>query len=152
MSLHFKTIAQTANLQRVVYMSGCTLIPAEIWTDIPCLSSLPRYSPEALIERKFTKKSDIWSYGVLMWEIFTHGKNPILKNKNGVYIDPRVTAYWLKNGLRLRKELHWPERLYDIMMQCWELDPEKRQNLYWIIANLRTVATEHQQRQAGHLL
>ncbi len=80
-----------------------------------------------------------------MWEIFTHGKDPILKDSNGEDVALSRTWCSLKSGMRLREDRDWPGRLYGIMLKCWELEPEDRKDAPWIISNLETVVAEQHQ-------
>ncbi|GFO30608.1 fibroblast growth factor receptor [Plakobranchus ocellatus] len=77
-------------------------------------------APEALFDRKYTSKSDVWSYGVLLWEIFTLGGNP--------YPSVPVEALFakLKEGHRMERPPYASAKMYHIMRQTWQEDPSKR--------------------------
>uniref|UniRef100_A0A8C7DM22 Tyrosine-protein kinase n=1 Tax=Oncorhynchus kisutch TaxID=8019 RepID=A0A8C7DM22_ONCKI len=74
-------------------------------------------SPEALREKKFSTKSDVWSYGILLWEIYSFGRVPYpripLKD-----VVPRV-----EKGYKMDAPDGCPEVVYEVMKQCWTLDP-----------------------------
>ncbi|XP_055350318.1 tyrosine-protein kinase receptor Tie-1-like [Paramacrobiotus metropolitanus] len=84
--------------------------------------------PEAIENRLFTQPSDVWSFGVVLWEMFTMGATPyaathcIQKQSVGDFLAG------LKNGLRLDKPMTCPEFIYHLMQQCWQLSPEDRPN------------------------
>ncbi|CAL2049158.1 unnamed protein product [Caenorhabditis brenneri] len=76
--------------------------------------------PEALRHRKFSHASDVWSYGVTIWEIFTFGEEP--------WVGCRAIDV-LKNidaGERLEKPKYCSERIYQIMKDCWKSNPTER--------------------------
>lgn len=77
-------------------------------------------APEALAENKFTSKSDVFSLGILMWEIVTLGGTPY-ENLTSPDVVKKVTS-----GGRLEKPAHCKEEFFDIMSQCWLHDPAKR--------------------------
>lgn len=79
-------------------------------------------SPESMNEEKYTEKSDVWSFGVTVWEIFTGGDRPRPYNAfsdedvlNGVPLD-----------LRLTKPKVCPEELFYIVSECWDNSPDAR--------------------------
>lgn len=77
-------------------------------------------SPEALLFDHFSIKSDVWSYGILMWELFTFAKTPyseIEENRN-------VIKY-LCDGNRLKKPDLATKSIYNLMRRCWEKSPGK---------------------------
>lgn len=78
-------------------------------------------APECLIEQKFTKKSDVWSFGVVMWEVISYCQD---KPYSG--IEPFFIKEHLASGARLRKPDHCDEDMYKLMNQCWQMEPEKR--------------------------
>ena len=70
---------------------------------------------------KISSKSDVWSYGVTVWEIFTHGKTPFPGISN-----PEVKKC-LKRGERLCKPDNCPSLLYENLLKvCWFEDPDVR--------------------------
>eukprot|EP00057_Strongylocentrotus_purpuratus_P007785 XP_011662259.1 PREDICTED: proto-oncogene tyrosine-protein kinase receptor Ret-like [Strongylocentrotus purpuratus] len=75
---------------------------------------------EALYDNVFTVKSDVWSFGILLWEIVTMGAIPY----------PGVTAerlcQLLRDGYRMDRPEECSEELYTIMKQCWSDDPQER--------------------------
>jgi c-src tyrosine kinase len=79
-------------------------------------------SPEALRENKFSNKSDVWSFGILLWEIYSYGRVPY----------PRVpveeVASHVERGYRMDSPDGCPEHIYAIMVECWHKDPSQRPN------------------------
>lgn len=78
-------------------------------------------SPESIANRKFTTKGDIWSYGILMWEVFTHAKPPVLCSNFS-----KEGFQKLMEGKRLKRPTHCPELVYQFMEKCWKFKPEER--------------------------
>ena len=76
--------------------------------------------PEALLYGKFTVKSDVWSFGVLMWEVYTFGRQPHSGISNYEVIDR------IKEGRLLECPAHCPAALFDVMKSCWSRSPSKR--------------------------
>ncbi|XP_035258018.1 hepatocyte growth factor receptor-like [Anguilla anguilla] len=75
---------------------------------------------ESLQTHKFTPKSDVWSFGVLLWELMTRGAPP--------YSDVNsfdITIFLLQ-GRRLLQPEFCPDALYNLMMECWHPRPERR--------------------------
>ncbi|KAL5105033.1 Tyrosine-protein kinase Fyn [Taenia crassiceps] len=102
-------------------------------------------APEAALpDHHFSIKSDVWSFGVLMYEIVTYGGTPYPRFTN------RETVQQVERGYRMPNPntptQPCPDDLYDIMMQCWSARPEDRptfHNLYDIFENW-AVQTEGQ--------
>ncbi|KAM9316647.1 tyrosine-protein kinase FRK [Gastrophryne carolinensis] len=85
-------------------------------------------APEAIRHNKFTVKSDVWSYGILLYEIVTYGKMPY-PGWNG-----RETVDRLEQGYRLPKPANCPQDFYTIMLDCWNAHPDNRptfETLQW---------------------
>ncbi|XP_029938322.1 tyrosine-protein kinase Tec isoform X2 [Salarias fasciatus] len=76
--------------------------------------------PEVLNFRKYSSKSDVWSYGVLMWEVFTEGRMPFDKKPNSEVVS------LISMGQRLPRPNMATPTIYDIMLLCWQEKPEKR--------------------------
>ncbi|XP_078100664.1 platelet-derived growth factor receptor beta-like isoform X2 [Sander vitreus] len=78
-------------------------------------------SPESIFQNIYSSQSDVWSYGVLLWEIFSLGGSP--------YPDLPMTQQFyssLKRGYRMSRPDHAPNDIYDLMKQCWEEKPQSR--------------------------
>lgn len=75
---------------------------------------------ESLERGFFTIKSDVWSFGILIWEIFTLGEEPY-PNINGFQ---RLRSFLDLN--RLNRPFYCPTFLADLMMKCWEVTPQLR--------------------------
>ncbi|KAI6218060.1 Tyrosine-protein kinase [Aphelenchoides besseyi] len=78
-------------------------------------------APEAATKGAFTVKSDVWSYGVLLYEIFTRGYQPYPGLGN-----PEVIQH-VQRGYRMPRPNGTPEAIYnDAMLKCWQENPEQR--------------------------
>ncbi|ODN05359.1 Fibroblast growth factor receptor 3 [Orchesella cincta] len=74
-------------------------------------------APECLLKDVYTMKSDVWSYSILLWEIFTYGGCPYPGVSTNNVFD------LLKNGYRMDRPEHCPEDVYELMRTCWEEEP-----------------------------
>ncbi|XP_023012804.2 tyrosine kinase receptor Cad96Ca [Leptinotarsa decemlineata] len=77
-------------------------------------------APESLYDNIFTVKSDVWSFGVLIWEVVTLGSTPY-PGMSAVEVMKKV-----RDGFRLDKPEHCRRELYNIMYYCWDKDPKQR--------------------------
>lgn len=77
-------------------------------------------APESLIQNIYTTKSDVWSFGVLLWEIVTLGSTPYPT------IPPKEIIPYLQSGDRLQKPDHCKRELFNIMYYCWDWNPDNR--------------------------
>ncbi|NXI44674.1 MERTK kinase, partial [Galbula dea] len=75
---------------------------------------------ESLADRVYTTKSDVWAFGVTMWEIATRGMTPYPGVQNHEIYE------YLFHGQRLKKPEDCLDELYDIMSACWRADPASR--------------------------
>ena len=75
---------------------------------------------EALIDKIFGEKSDVWSFGILMYEVFTCGKVPYENMNNDELI------VFLQSGWRLERPENMDDICYGIMMSCWNKVPAER--------------------------
>jgi len=77
-------------------------------------------APESLESNTFTVKSDVWSFGVVIWELMTRGYPPYNDVGNWDMVN------YLRSGRRLLQPDSCPSGLYKIMLRCWEWDPDDR--------------------------
>lgn len=77
-------------------------------------------APESINFRRFTSASDVWMFGVCMWEILMLGVKPFSGVKNNDVIGK------LENGERLALPARCPPRLYSVMSRCWAYEPSQR--------------------------
>ncbi|XP_063161799.1 vascular endothelial growth factor receptor 1 [Candoia aspera] len=78
-------------------------------------------APESIFDKIYSTKSDVWSYGVLLWEIFSLGASPY----PGVQIDEAFFRK-LKEGIRMKAPDFATPEIYQIMLCCWQGDPNER--------------------------
>ncbi|XP_029000687.1 NT-3 growth factor receptor isoform X2 [Betta splendens] len=79
--------------------------------------------PESIMYRKFSTESDVWSFGVILWEIFTYGKQPWFQLGNNEVIE------CITQGRVLERPRICPKEVYDIMLGCWQREPQQRLNI-----------------------
>ncbi|XP_052236107.1 tyrosine-protein kinase Fer-like [Dreissena polymorpha] len=77
-------------------------------------------APEAAKNGTFTPMSDVWSFGVLMWEILSNGSEPYLG-----YTDAQ-TLKKVEEGYRMPAPQNTPDSIYQLMLKCWEKTPSSR--------------------------
>ncbi|XP_077287392.1 tyrosine kinase receptor Cad96Ca isoform X2 [Arctopsyche grandis] len=77
-------------------------------------------APESLYDDIFSVKSDVWSFGVLIWEVVTLGSTPYPGLSAGEVMRK------VRDGYRLEKPEHCRRELYNIMFYCWDKDPAER--------------------------
>uniref|UniRef100_I3J4E4 receptor protein-tyrosine kinase n=1 Tax=Oreochromis niloticus TaxID=8128 RepID=I3J4E4_ORENI len=78
-------------------------------------------SPESIFECVYTFESDVWSYGILLWEIFSLGNSPY----PGMPVDAKFYKL-IKEGYRMDAPEFAPSEMYEIMRCCWDADPFNR--------------------------
>ncbi|NWI61426.1 NTRK1 factor, partial [Calyptomena viridis] len=89
--------------------------------------------PESILYRKFTTESDIWSFGVVLWEIFTYGKQPWYQLSNTEAIE------CITQGRELERPRTCPSEVYAIMQSCWQREPQQRQPIKEIHSRLQAL-------------
>ncbi|XP_049626598.1 BDNF/NT-3 growth factors receptor isoform X1 [Suncus etruscus] len=90
--------------------------------------------PESIMYRKFTTESDVWSLGVVLWEIFTYGKQPWYQLSNNEVIE------CITQGRVLQRPRTCPQEVYELMLGCWQREPHMRKNIKGIHTLLQNLA------------
>uniref|UniRef100_A0A670Z8N0 receptor protein-tyrosine kinase n=1 Tax=Pseudonaja textilis TaxID=8673 RepID=A0A670Z8N0_PSETE len=78
-------------------------------------------APESIFECVYTVQSDVWSYGILLWEIFSLGRSPY----PGIKVNNKFYSL-VKQGYHMGKPDFAPDDMYNIMTACWKLEPTQR--------------------------
>ncbi|XP_006641920.2 ephrin type-A receptor 8 [Lepisosteus oculatus] len=87
-------------------------------------------APEAIAYRKFSSASDVWSYGVVMWEIMSYGERPYWNLTN------RDVIKSVEEGYRLPAPMGCPGALHTLMLDCWQKDRNERPKFCQIVGVL----------------
>ena len=87
-------------------------------------------APECLKEGKYNTSTDVWAYGILMWEIFAYGRQPY-SGLNDVEAYDCVTSYQL-----LEKPKECPDTVYQLMERCWNKESSSRPSFSEILTSL----------------
>uniref|UniRef100_A0A7N6A2I7 receptor protein-tyrosine kinase n=1 Tax=Anabas testudineus TaxID=64144 RepID=A0A7N6A2I7_ANATE len=88
---------------------------------------------ESLQTQKFTTKSDVWSYGILLWELLTRGASPYPN------VDPYDITHYLLKGRRLPQPQFCPDDLYSVMLACWDPEPECRPAFHSLVTEVQHI-------------
>ncbi|XP_067011741.2 insulin-like peptide receptor [Anabrus simplex] len=91
-------------------------------------------APESLEDGVFSSQSDVWSYGVVLWEIATLAEQPYQGLAN-----EQVLHFVLDGGLLERPE-NCQDILYQLMLACWQIRPANRPNFQQLVGTLEAVA------------
>jgi len=98
-------------------------------------------APESINFRRFSTLSDVWMFGVCMWEIMMYGVKPFQGVANEKVIGK------IENGERLALPQNCPPALYLIMMECWSYEPSKRPRFQELKTRLSSLMKEEQATQ-----
>uniref|UniRef100_A0A674ALF6 receptor protein-tyrosine kinase n=1 Tax=Salmo trutta TaxID=8032 RepID=A0A674ALF6_SALTR len=87
-------------------------------------------APEAIAYRKFTSASDVWSYGIVMWEVMSFGERPYWDMSNQDVINA------IEQDYRLPPPMDCPSALHQLMLDCWQKDRNARPRFADIVNTL----------------
>ncbi|XP_051276456.1 tyrosine-protein kinase ITK/TSK [Dicentrarchus labrax] len=91
-------------------------------------------APEVIKYCKFSSKSDVWSFGVLMWEVYNEGRLPYENRTNAEVVES------LSSGLRLLKPRLAPDSVHLLMEWCWKEKPEDRPSFALLLHELASLS------------
>ncbi|MFT7796282.1 macrophage colony-stimulating factor 1 receptor 1-like [Arapaima gigas] len=95
-------------------------------------------APESIFDCVYTVQSDVWSYGVLLWEIFSLGKNPY----PGIPVDT-IFYEMIRDGYQMAQPEFAPQEIYKIIKMCWNLDPTDRPTFQNIVQLMESLLYDH---------
>ncbi|XP_041641343.1 KIT proto-oncogene, receptor tyrosine kinase b [Cheilinus undulatus] len=95
-------------------------------------------SPESIFDCVYTYESDVWSYGILLWEIFSLGNSPYPGMQVG-------SAFYkmIQEGHRMNRPEFAPVEMYDMMLSCWNHDPMKRPSFRKLVERTELLLSEN---------
>ncbi|XP_036972148.1 KIT proto-oncogene, receptor tyrosine kinase b isoform X2 [Acanthopagrus latus] len=95
-------------------------------------------SPESIFDCVYTFESDVWSYGILLWEIFSLGNSPYPGMQVG-------SAFYrmIQEGHRMSRPEFAPIEMYDMMLSCWSHDPLKRPSFRKLVERTELLLSEN---------
>ncbi|GIY68379.1 hypothetical protein CDAR_586171 [Caerostris darwini] len=92
-------------------------------------------APESLEKGTYSTKTDVWSFGVVLWELMTRGVSPYPD------VDNWDIIHYLKSGRRMPQPSYCPDLLYEVMLSCWEEDAKSRPTFVQLEERVRGVIT-----------
>ncbi|KAJ7316403.1 hypothetical protein JRQ81_002565 [Phrynocephalus forsythii] len=103
-------------------------------------------APESIFECVYTVQSDVWSYGILLWEIFSLGRSPY----PGMKVNSKFYQM-VKQGYYMGRPDFAPDDIYHIMTACWNLEPTRRPTFQQICTLLQKHLDDSRERDYKNL-
>lgn len=105
-----------------------------------------RWMPlEAILYGKFTTASDVWAFGVLLWEIFSYALQPYYG------LTHEQVIFLLKEGETLKSPDDCPETIYSLMNRCWNREPSARPSFESLENSLKEFCQNYQSNKFDQL-
>ncbi|KAF6725317.1 Protein-tyrosine kinase 2-beta [Oryzias melastigma] len=98
-------------------------------------------APESINFRRFTTASDVWMFGVCVWEIFSLAQQPFFWLENSQVIDQ------LESGVRLPKPQQCPPPVYALLTRCWAYEPPRRPTFRQLVCSLSDIQRMESEQQ-----
>ncbi|XP_050736023.1 tyrosine-protein kinase SRK3-like [Eriocheir sinensis] len=124
---------------------GLSKLYADLQNDSKSKSRVPIKwtAPESLLHQKYSSKSDVWSFGVMVTEIMTHGAVPYPGYTNQQVFEA-ITA-----GYRMPHPPECPLQLYELILQCWHSEPLRRPTFYFLHDYLQNFDVQSENSYCG---
>lgn len=97
--------------------------------------------PESILYNKFTVQSDVWSFGVLLWELFSFALQPYYGMTH------EEVVQFVKNGKVLACPENTPKQVYDLMKMCWNNKPTSRPLFHHLLKSLNSLYDDYQKKK-----
>jgi serine/threonine protein kinase len=94
-------------------------------------------APESLFDRVYNNKTDVWSFGVTCWEVFSLGRTPYAGMAN------HEIGPYLEKGGRLSKPPLCPDNMYEVIRWCWDGIPDHRPSFRTLADDIRNLVPEN---------
>lgn len=104
-------------------------------------------SPEAIQFHRFSPKSDVWAFGITLWELFSEGQVPYFQYSNKEAIEAVV-----HENYRLKQPNRCPHDIWPIIWGCWEKEPASRPNFANLVKQLAPFASSNNHRSPSQQL
>lgn len=109
-----------------------------------CRLPIKWMAPESINFRRFTTASDVWMFGVCVWEIFSMAQQPFFWLENGQVINQ------LESGIRLPKPQLCPPTIYSLLTHSWNYRPEARPSFSELVCSLSEIHRTEQEVDTRH--
>ncbi|EFO21975.2 TK/KIN6 protein kinase [Loa loa] len=130
-------LVNAANICKIADFGLCRLSDSFIYTDHDRRLPLKWMAPESLRSYEYSIKTDVWSYGVLLYEVFSFGQVPY------AFLQTTEILKFLNSGARLNQPQYCPINIYTLMLQCWQDEPSLRPNFTEICSILRVILEDN---------
>ncbi|EFP09724.1 CRE-KIN-9 protein [Caenorhabditis remanei] len=133
-------LVDSSNTCKIGDFGLCRLTDSLLYTARGGRLPLKWMAPESLSSYEYSFKSDVWSYGVLLWELFSLGEVPYGEVQTTELLQTH------RSGKRLLKPEYCPDEIYDVMRSCWQELPDDRpafQQTCAVLAQMLENATEN---------
>lgn len=104
-------------------------------------------APESIFQGMYTMQSDVWAYGILLWEIFSLGVTPY----PGVKVD-RTFYSMIERGFKMECPYYANESVYEMMCKCWDLDPCNRPSFSKVVSFMCDQLTASEEKLYHNML
>ncbi|XP_070784269.1 receptor-type tyrosine-protein kinase FLT3 [Enoplosus armatus] len=104
-------------------------------------------APESTFQGIYTMKSDVWAYGILLWEIFSLGVTPY----PGMKVDHTFYSM-IERGFKMECPYYADETVYGMMCKCWALDPCNRPSFSKLVSFMRDQLTDREEKLYHNML
>ncbi|XP_029005346.1 LOW QUALITY PROTEIN: receptor-type tyrosine-protein kinase FLT3 [Betta splendens] len=104
-------------------------------------------APESIFQGMYTMQSDVWAYGVLLWEIFSLGVTPY----PGMKVDHTFYSL-IERGFKMEHPYYASDAVYGMMCECWNLNPSDRPSFSKLVSFMSSQLTDREEKLYHNVL